>query len=364
MRIAYIVNSAGLGGAEVPIPAICRVLQESGHEVTIFALHKGGGLSLPLWEKAKLNVSIRHGNRKDHLAALFWLYKHLQTWKPDLIWTSLVRSTLLGQIIGQKLNTPVVSWRNTSKPKFINRTLLRLCHSTSCLWIGDSQATTDALIHDFPFSSYGKVACWPIFQANPSALQAQPWKPNTPLHLGSIGRLAPEKGYDILIKAISLLDEKTLSIPFHITIIGEGPERQKLQSLINQHNLQNYITLAGFLRNPQPFFSSIHLYLQPSQFEGFCIAAHEAMQAGLPIIASHVGELKYSVQNNKTGWSIQPNNPITLSNTIKNALLNPHTLAPMGQNARNYVSQTFSPEDFVKNGNIVLEKIYNLTDLK
>ncbi|MBO6037948.1 MAG: glycosyltransferase family 4 protein [Acetobacter sp.] len=363
MRIAYIINSAGFGGAELPTPTICRVLQEAGHEVIVFVLCKGDGLSLPLWKKSKLNVFIRHGNRKDHLAALFWLFQHFQTWKPDLIWTSLVRSTLLGQIIGQKLNIPVVSWRNTVKPKLINHILLRLCHSASCLWIGDSQATTKYLTRKLHIPPE-KVTYWPIFQATPSAPHAKPWQQGLPLHLGSLGRLSPEKGYDILIKAVSLLDEKTLSIPFHITIVGEGPERQNLQSLINQHNLQNHITLVGFLHNPHPFLSSLHLYLQPSQFEGFCIAAHEAMYAGLPVIASHVGELKYSVQNNKTGWSIQPNNPITLSNTIKNALLNPHTLAPMGQNARNYVSQTFSPEDFVKNGNIVLEKIYNLTDLK
>ena len=94
--------------------------------------------------------------------------------------------------------------------------------------------------------------------------------------------------------------------------------------------------------NPYSFLSSLHLYLQPTRYEGFCISAHEAMQVGLPLIASHVGELKYSVQNGKTGWSVPPNDPIALRDALKFALHNPHLLAPMGQNARHYVSENFN----------------------
>ena len=362
MRIAYVINSTGFGGAECPVPAICRVFQEAGHEVTVFALYKRDALALPAWKKAKLNVIVRSGNSKDHFSALLWLYKNMRTYKPDLIWTSLIRSTLLGQIVGQTLRIPVVSWQHSEHLSFYNRVLLYLRRQASRLWIADSQSVADMTTRVLHIPQE-KLMCWPIFRADPSHI-AQPWQPGTPIRFGSLGRLHPVKGYDILLKAISLLDSETFSIPFHITIAGEGPDHQKLQHLISHYNLQNHVTLAGFLQNPHPFLASLHLYLQPSLWEGFCIAAHEAMQVGLPIIASYVGELKYSVQNDETGWSIPPSNPFILSDAIKNALRNPHLLAPMGTRAKAYIDQKFSPEIFTKNGNLILQKIHTLTGLK
>ena len=276
-----------------------------------------------------------------------------------MIWTAEDLSTSVGQILGQKLNIPVVSWHNTDY--FLYNSLLYNGDLTS-LWVGDCRATTDTITRFLPAD---RVATWPpqLFEEDTFQL-AQPWMPNTPLHFGSVGRLTWQKGYAILILALSLLDADTLSIPFHITIVGDGSDRKQLESLVVRHNLQKYITFAGKTLNPRPFLSSFHLYLQPSRFEGFCISVHEAMQVGLPVIASHVGELKYSVQNDQTGWSVPPNDPIALRDALKFALHNPHLLAPMGQNARHYVSENFSSEKFVQNGNAILQKIHDLTGLK
>lgn len=361
MRIAYVTHLGSEGGAERIHASVCPFLQKVGHDVTLFVLDRRNGLASTWWREAGIRFFVRPRtpfiNRRHRM---YWLSQHFEKWKPDLIWTSMDLAASLGQILGRQLNIPVVSWHHNSG-NFLYDSLVYSGERTS-LWIGDSRATTDMLSRYLPAN---KVAYWPPYLFEEGTFQpAQPWLPNTPLRLGVVGRLCLDKGYDTLIKALFLLDADTLSIPFHITVVGDGPERERLQALVIRHNLQKYITFAGFMPNPRAFLSSLHLYLQPSIGEGFCIAAHEAMQVGLPVIASQVGELRYSVQNDQTGWSIPPNDPIALRDALKFALHNPHLLAPMGQNARRYVSENFSSEKFIQNGNAVLQKIHNLTGLK
>ena len=358
MRIAYLIASANGGGAERLLIPACNFLRDVGHEVIVFAPCKGDGRARSWWENAGIKFCIQNNTFTHDPMFIFWLRQYFKAWKPDLIWTSHDDITQVGQYIGKELRIPVVSWHH------IDYLYCSLIHTggDTCLWVSDARSTTEMLAQHL---SAERLAHWPppLFQENPSKL-AQPWQPGTPLRFGSVGRLHYHKGYDVLIKALSLLDDETRSIPFHITIVGDGPEQHNLQSLISQYNLQNYITLAGFMADPQPFLSTLHLSINPSRLESLCNAAHEAMNLGLPLIATDVAELKSSVQNNKTGWSVPSEDPIALSNALKEALHNPHTLASMGQNARDYVSQTFSQEAFSQNGHTVLEKIYNLTGLK
>jgi len=66
-------------------------------------------------------------------------------------------------------------------------------------------------------------------------------------------------------------------------------QRAALEGAIASHGLDN-VRLAGFTDRPREVLAGLHLYIQPSRSEGLCIAAHEAMQAGLPTVVSAVGE--------------------------------------------------------------------------
>ena len=100
MRIAYVINSVEGGGAALPVPAVARVLASQGATVQVFVLTRRDGRSLPAIEAAGLPVQVREGGETDHLDALRWLDRRVSAWGPDLIWTSLTRATLLGQLVG------------------------------------------------------------------------------------------------------------------------------------------------------------------------------------------------------------------------------------------------------------------------
>ncbi len=357
MKIAYIIDSVLGGGATSPVPAATRVLRDAGAEVEVFALQRRDGMGLPAMIADGLKVHVRDGGKKDNWAAYRWLSKELSIYKPTLIWTSLTRAQIIGSLLGWRRKIPVVAWQHMSllKPKKLRST--KLLRKIPIMWVGDSDVVTKLTAERFDVPAE-RLACWPIFYANPDAPQAKSWQKEQALRIGSLGRLRPMKGYDVLIKSLALLQQRgfTSSISFEIEVAGEGSDRELLLKLAKQAGLSNF-KLIRFTEKPYEFLATLHLYIQPSQAEGLCVGLHEAMQAGLPVIASSVGQMPYTVEQGKSGWLVPPNDVEALANALTDALLSPEQLATMGKAARKRVLSRYSKDAFRNAGESVLERV-------
>ena len=357
MRIAYVINSVEGGGAALPVPAVARVLASQGATVQVFALRRSDGRSLPAIEAAGLPVQVREGAETDHLDALRWLDRRVSAWRPDLIWTSLTRATLLGQLVGLRRRKPVVSWQHNAFLKPANVALLRATQGLSALWVGDSHSVA-ALTAERLGVPPERLAVWPLFAADPAAPQARPWRPGETLKLGVLGRLHPAKGYDVLVEALIRMRHISLSatVPFEIRIAGAGEQQAALEAALSEAGIRN-VRLVGFQAHPRDFLADLHLYLQPSRREGLCIAAHEAMQAGLPTLVSAVGELAHSVRDGETGLIIPPEDPDALAQALVWLVSHPERLADMGAAARDRVLDRFGAEAFERAGAEIYQRL-------
>jgi glycosyltransferase involved in cell wall biosynthesis len=105
--------------------------------------------------------------------------------------------------------------------------------------------------------------------------------------IGSIGRLAVQKNYDFLIKLWPEIKERRPAAKF--VIIGEGPEREKLEELINITKATNDLFLPGETTQASLLLKGFDLFLLPSIYEGLSISLIEAVFAGVLVIASDVG---------------------------------------------------------------------------
>lgn len=357
MRIAYIINSTEGGGAAFPVPAVAQVLKAHGASVEIFALTRRDGRAIAAMEAEGLKVHVRGGREKDHIGAHGWLGREMRAFRPDLLWTSLTRATLLGQLVGRRLGVPVVSWQHAAFLKPANRLLLRATQRSSCLWVADSHSVADLTAERLNVPPE-RLAVWPLFSARQAAPQARPWRPGEPLKIGTLGRLHPVKGHDVLIAALARLRSTTLHplTSFEVRIAGDGAERERLQAAISAAELTN-VRLTGFESDPQRFLADLHLYVQPSRSEGLCISVHEAMQAGLPSIVSAVGELPYSIHDGETGLVVPPGDPEALCQALCWALTHPEHLAPMGLAARARVMDRFGAAAFARAGAEVMARL-------
>ena len=99
----------------------------------------------------------------------------------------------------------------------------------------------------------------------------------------AMGRLSPEKGFDLLIDAFARLAAQHAD--WRLEIAGEGPERDALQRQIDAAGLQPQVQLVGWVSDPERFLSRSALFVMSSRYEGFPVALLEAMACGVPVIS-------------------------------------------------------------------------------
>jgi glycosyltransferase involved in cell wall biosynthesis len=358
VRIAYIINSLDGYGAGLPIPLIIRFMRSTGADVRVFALARRDGRMEPVLQKAGIPYDVQP--QGGILASTVWLRRKLIDYQPALLWTSLAHATLFGRGLGALLGLPVVSWQHNMFLKRGNVLALAATRRLTNLWVADSESVAALTRKRFGLRA-SDIAVWPLFVADPAAPQARALQPGEPFRLGSLGRLHPHKGYDVLIRALAKLNREApaLSATFKMIIGGEGADRARLEALSRLHNVTN-LEFAGYQENPRAFLATLHGYAQPSRVEGLCISAHEAMQAGLPTIVSDIGEMPRSVREGKTGFVVPPEDSAALCAAIRRLVADPVQAAIMGAAAREHVHERFSQQRFRAAGQEIMRTAYRL----
>ena len=152
-----------------------------------------------------------------------------------------------------------------------------------------------------------------------------------------------EKGVDILLKAAATLhDEGKL---FTVRIIGDGPERGRLEALATQLALRSVVEFTGTRSGPDlgRLLDGMHVLVMPSVWEeaaGF--SAIEAMSRGTPVIASAVGGLTEIVGD--TGILVTPDDPGHLANAMRDLCDNPARVAMLSSRASARAARDFTIE--------------------
>jgi glycosyltransferase involved in cell wall biosynthesis len=128
---------------------------------------------------------------------------------------------------------------------------------------------------------------------------------NSGYTIGSIGRLSPEKGYDILLKAISEVSESVPDI--RLVILGEGGEREFLEAEVERFGLKEKVLMPGYVANASRFLPLFKVFVLSSLTEGLPMAILEAMRAGVPIIATRVGGIPEVLERSgEAGVQVKP----------------------------------------------------------
>ncbi|MFC5406799.1 glycosyltransferase [Cohnella soli] len=121
----------------------------------------------------------------------------------------------------------------------------------------------------------------------------------------SIGRLHPQKSFDIAIDACRRLIDRGYNVQWNI--IGEGDEREKLTRLIQEKGLEGKFKLLGLRANPYPYVRQADIYAQTSQFEGKSIAIDEAKILAKPIVVTRFSTAQDQIEHGAEGLIMDMN---------------------------------------------------------
>lgn len=149
----------------------------------------------------------------------------------------------------------------------------------------------------------------------------------------SVARLVPLKNYPYVLQALRAM--KKNKADFVYLIVGEGPEREKLQNLIDAYDLKDNVRLIGPVINNDllSYYNAADIFILASSYESFGIVLLEAMSCGLPVIATDVGGMRQIVKPDYNGFLVQLNHPQSFAQTINKVLTNDTLRYDLSKNA-------------------------------
>jgi glycosyltransferase involved in cell wall biosynthesis len=160
--------------------------------------------------------------------------------------------------------------------------------------------------------------------------------------LGFVGRLVDQKGCDVLMRAMPRVLARHPEVRLHI--VGDGPERLRLEELARQLGVQRATDFIGYRPTSAALMRDFDAVVVPSRYEPFGIVAVEAMASGRAVVASAVGGLSEIVDEGKTGLLVPPGDPDRLAAALTMLLDHPDAREAMGSAGTRRVLEKFSPE--------------------
>ena len=161
-------------------------------------------------------------------------------------------------------------------------------------------------------------------------------------NIGWIGRISREKGADVLLEALPALDDLNL----HVTFIGEGRERPKLEDKARKLHVEDRVSWRGEVPQAARLLRALDLLVISSRTEGTPITLFEAMHAGIPIVATLVGGVPDVISSNEAEL-IQPDNPPVLAAAIRRVHENPEAARVRAVLARSRLESGFAAAPWI-----------------
>lgn len=168
-----------------------------------------------------------------------------------------------------------------------------------------------------------------------------------------LGRVAAEKGLNVLIDAITVLNEK-FNVDLPVKILGDGPLYEEIQKKLLDNRFQNVSLLGnkGFDECIEYLKGARFLIMPSLWYEGFPMVIREAFACGKPVIASRLGAMTSIIEDGKTGLFFEPGNASDLALRLKWMLENEKACSQMGRNAHVEFEAKYTAE---KNRKILLD---------
>jgi glycosyltransferase involved in cell wall biosynthesis len=225
--------------------------------------------------------------------------------------------------------------------------------------ITDSRALADAVVAGGV--KPGKVfvvhnSVDPDRLAEEAAHAARPDLPEASVLVGTLGRLEPVKGLDVLFDAVPLVAGQHPDARF--VVAGEGPESENLQMRVaTDPVLSKRVEMLGFVPNAPALLDALDVYCLPSRSEGFNTTILEAMALGVPVVATDVGGTREAVEDGVTGRLVPPGDAEALAKALGDLLGDAVLRERLADEARLRVEAQFTVSTMVAKTLAIYERL-------
>jgi glycosyltransferase involved in cell wall biosynthesis len=138
--------------------------------------------------------------------------------------------------------------------------------------------------------------------------------------IGAAGRLAPEKGFDTLIRSVRTLDDRGLDV--RLIVLGEGDGRAGLEKLAADLGVAGRVLLPGWQADVREYFEAMDVFALSSLREGLPNVLLEAMALEVPVVSTRVSGVPRLVQDGRNGFLVEPADQDGLTTALLGLLTN------------------------------------------
>jgi glycosyltransferase involved in cell wall biosynthesis len=191
---------------------------------------------------------------------------------------------------------------------------------------------------------------WDKLEVNPLGVDCARFLPpphrrdHSPFEVLCVGTLMPSKGLPLLINAVDRLVRQGRSM--HLRLVGDGPDRQDLESTIVTRGLEGHVTLEGNCNQDrvQAFYRETDLFVLASFAEGIPVVLMEAMAMELPCVATWITGIPELIRHGIDGWLVPPADEEQLADAIAKLMDDPELRRKLGRSARIRVQEKYDLE--------------------
>lgn len=330
MKICVVTPRYSIAGVPLAQLRLARALADKGHDVELLFGRTDSEYPVPVVIGVKV-VELK----KIHVREmLFFMWKYLRVTRPDVVFSAedhLNDVVLLAAILaGSKAKiscssrvTPLDTYSNVllSKRWFLKQ------FTRAVMWRADAlTCVSSGMIDEYKdiFKSPPHVCVFNAVGGSHSRRMADSVLSHDWFHDGerptlvAAGRLASWKGYENLIRSMKILTGRRKA---RLVILGDGPLRQELQTLIETLDLLDVVRLEGYVDNPLNYFSHADLFVHSSLVESLGNVLVEAMMCGCTVVSTDCPTGPREIlQNGKYGYLVPVNDPVAMAEGIEKAL--------------------------------------------
>jgi glycosyltransferase involved in cell wall biosynthesis len=339
LRLVAYSDATSFGGAEQVLATLLASLDPS-FEIAVLAVDEAVGEAISSSREGATLHLVPWVENKWHVGPMLRHIRAVRALRPDIfqanLWTtSRGQYGVLAALLAPRVRTVVVEQAplptNSRLQRFTKRRLSkRLAAHVS---VGERSARRVEEAVGLPAGSvrtiYNGVPDLPV--------EPLPRLAEGPV-IGSLGRLSPEKAYDVAIRALREVPGATL------VLVGDGAERVRLEELAGELGVAERVEFAGWTDEPRRYLAGFDVFVLSSHSEAFPLAILEAMLAGLPVVATDVGSVREAVQDGETGYLVPANDHQALAERIRDVLADPERARRLGANGRARARKLFTAE--------------------
>lgn len=361
--IAFVIEELSVGGAEHMLMVMANEFVVRGWHVHMICLRHDGELASRLDESIPIHVLNKRLGIDPGLPGR--LRRCIDEIKPDVINSHLWVANAWVRFSMLMRDIPVVATehsRDTWKPyyyrwidKWLSRKTYRLVavsRDTASFYekkVGIDKNLISVINNGVDTAVYADGCGEPLRREWLTRINTGAEGQRTPFLIGTVGRLVSAKNHQRLIDAVDLLiKDPDIDSRFdvYLKIVGEGPERDKLEKYVDELGLGEYISLAGQRHDIPDVLAAFDIFVLSSDREGHPLTALEAQAAGTPVVLTDAGGSCEAIasQDGQVGGLLVGPNVDELVNAIRKIMLDSQLREELTQFARKFALENFDKQ--------------------